>query len=737
MAIKLITSASELTSALAAARGGETFVLADGDYGSLVYKNVPALDTTVTITALNPGKATFNALEFYGAENLVLDGLELTGGLKLWSGCENITVRNSAMVSFWVRASDNVTVENNDIGGGRFGVNVQASTNVTMSQNYIHDVTEDLMRVTGSTSDLLIENNLFFDTIAKAGTHSDLIQMYGEADGNPHDIVVRGNILYDDPTTGKNNSQGIFMSDPVTGGYSNITIEQNLIWVQQPNTIYLSGGGPGIVIRDNSLIGQTGGWGAQVRLVNNSKGTGEGVLVEGNVLRSVLDEIGNSTKVDNHFFSSGKYSYVSGKLTDLFQSAGYDGWKGFLPVAGSAIDFGSPYGAQERLLELLAGKDNDFGATRMVFEKAGDLSLKGNSGSWYGYDHDAALALDEATIALSFDMNTTSGTRAILSKDSAGLHDGLTVSVQNGTLMISFEDDTGVQTLSKAGVTENASHDLVISFEDGKGQAWLDGGLVGSVETGMDWSDNTDKLLIGASNDTSPEGTTSRKSAFFTGTIGDIRIYDEGMTGAQAAAVIAQEKALDAGILGGVGEKTALYLGGRQIFNSKVSDAVIIDHDKALEITEGTMVFNFTPDATGYKKGVLSKDSAGLDNGLSIMFDQGALKIQFEDDSGIQTIVKSGLSRFVDYSMVISWEEGQARAWIDGQLIGSVATDMDWSGNTDKLVLGARNFSSAPGTTSALNTAYDGMINGFLVISEGMTAAEAYDYIDSHPLLLI
>lgn len=88
---------------------------------------------------------------------------------------------------------------------------------MTIRQNYIHDVTEDLVRIIGSSNHVLLEDNLITDTQAVVPTHPDLIQMFGLNGATPSDITIRGNILHDDTSTGSVNAQGIFVSGPAAG----------------------------------------------------------------------------------------------------------------------------------------------------------------------------------------------------------------------------------------------------------------------------------------------------------------------------------------------------------------------------------------------------------------------------------------------------------------------------------------------------------------------------------------
>lgn len=207
MAIKLVDSVDDLLSALRVVKGGDTILLEDGDYGYLYLSSglkgqLPEYDSTVTIAALNPGKATFSKMDVRGASNLAFEGLDVSNSLQIWYNSSNVAVRNSTITNLTVRDTQGADISGNTIGGGSFGLVLQAASDVSVRGNYIHDVTTDLVRIVGNSHDVVVENNLISDTVARPPTHPDLIQMFGLNGATPHDITIRGNILHDDLSTG-------------------------------------------------------------------------------------------------------------------------------------------------------------------------------------------------------------------------------------------------------------------------------------------------------------------------------------------------------------------------------------------------------------------------------------------------------------------------------------------------------------------------------------------------------
>ena len=738
MTIKLVSSAAELTAALRMATGGETIVLADGDYGELYLNRsgskaavFQSPTSEVTVTALNPGRVTFDSITLKGIANLTFDGVTVDGAPGVTVGSSDITIRNSEIEYLLLRDAENVLVENSTFGGGQFAMAINNSSHVTFRNNYLHGVSTDLMRVVGGSSDVLIENNHFGDLVPGPREHADMIQMFAQEGLTPRDITIRGNLFYDNPETGDGTAQGIFMANASASGYRDILIEQNLIWNQHGNTIFSNYSISNVVVRDNSLIATQYSDGANLRMAS---GISTGLTVEGNVMRNVQNQTDSRTFADeNYFYGSGKFMKAYDDQSDLFQSPDYIGWKSFLPVKGSEIDFGSAYGAQDRLGELLAGVDNDFGIIRLVAERAGSTGYRATSSSYTNLGDSSALHLEAATLTLDFNASTVASNRTIVAKDAVGLGHGFAAMIDDGTLILKFEDDDGLKTITRGGIAAGTDYELTMSFQDGVASAWLDGKMIGQVETGMDWRENNDDLVLGIHN-----GISSGMKYSFAGTIGDLRIYDHGLDYDQVSGLVsARETLLDAVAAARADPAPAYYSNTIQTFGADLGDTVVSGSNKGLALDEGTVMIDFRANMVNSVRGLVSRDSEGEDHGFSVYFNRSTLYASFEDDDGTQVINLGAVDRYTDYRVVVNFGDGRASAWLNGDLKGTVATDMDWTDSRDPIVLGALNKGSTAGTTDGLSSAYPGALPNVLILDHSMTAAEAADYIDQHPLLLM
>ncbi|MEM6532571.1 MAG: right-handed parallel beta-helix repeat-containing protein [Myxococcota bacterium] len=350
-----IASADELMDALAGATGGETFNLAPGYYGEL--RLVGSYPDYVTLRSPLPHAAVFGEVVLDNCAYVALEGIKLEdAGLRSERQdrapehvrIDGVLIENGG--AFFYDVSD-LTFVNSEVHGHHHGVFFNHVKNFVFAHNYIHDVVEDLFRFVGDSSNGRVENNSLINTLPfryedGTYTHSDAIQSFAANGASPRNIVIRGNLIYDDPSDNRDGimMQGVFLSD---AQYRDVVIEQNLIQVGTPNSIYMNQGAKDVVIRHNTLAPWPGGGGGVIRLARKGGDNGNaGVSVFGNVALRVSNETGRASVFNN-------YLYTIGEMDGLFSDPNpAEDWAGYLPVINSAIDFGSSYGAQVRLNEL-------------------------------------------------------------------------------------------------------------------------------------------------------------------------------------------------------------------------------------------------------------------------------------------------------------------------------------------------------------------------------------------------
>lgn len=545
MATIRVTNQAEFLSALKTAAAGDTILLADANYGNVEIKN--DYTSAVTIKAENALGAEFEALSLVGATNVSLDGLHTNGGLAVKSMSSGISVLNCDIDSvFYCRDVDGLKIDNVDVSGGQFGLLLNSVQNFSVTNSYIHEATEDLMRITGNSYNGVVENNVIADTTGGKPLHPDLLQFFGANGYTPHDITIRGNLMYDEAVVGQNAAQGIFLSDPNTsGGYKNILIEENMIKVNSPNSIYINGGQENVVVKDNVLMPGVGDGGAMIRLVGKAGLDNSGTTVDGNITKLIVDETKASTMGDNYVYGR------DADLSKLFSGTDYTNWESYVPVEGSPIDFGSNYGPQTFLMEALseiAGVSVEEGALpplallvedtpKLIYSNDDVIELRGWGNDYRSDAHTSAMEVDQGTISLTFNADQVKWDRGLLSKDSAGTGDAVSAWIHNGVLKVSVQDGEQTVVICKDGIVAHRDYDLTITFDEEKVQVWLDDALVGQADMDLDLSQNNQAMIVGAYNANSQAGTTDAIRSMFDGTITDVAMYDRAMTPEQLAAL--------------------------------------------------------------------------------------------------------------------------------------------------------------------------------------------------------
>lgn len=290
---KTVSTLDQLYAALAAAKGGETILLAEGEYGAFTLLTKSgfnyAYPSTVTIASANPKRpAVFTSIDVRKAKNLTFDGILFDYRFQpgtpvhvkpfIISNGENITIRNSVFdgdvargvspkedglgygIGLVMRASRGSRVENNEIFGFHRGMTMGAGFDAVIRGNDIHSLRSDGMDF-AQMQGVLIEGNYIHDFVRSTlkSDHADMIQFWTNGTKLPSiNITIRGNVLM----AGKGNStQTIFMrNDQVDRGlkgpemfYRNVVIEDNVIVNGHAHGITL-GEATGVRIRNNTLV---------------------------------------------------------------------------------------------------------------------------------------------------------------------------------------------------------------------------------------------------------------------------------------------------------------------------------------------------------------------------------------------------------------------------------------------------------------------------------------------------
>jgi hypothetical protein len=262
------TSLSAAEESTASAPSGAVICLTDGSYGDLRL-DADKTGIGVTVRAENPGKATIAGADLRGTD-LTLSHLIVAG---------EITIEPS---------SRKISVLDNRIGGGYFGLNAGPTTSTSISDTTVRGnifagpFGEDAIRLnryhdSGDPDPygILIEGNEITG-VRENGNHSDCLQSVWGGDGlyfrrnYLHDNRCQGFFVKDQPSTivgiGVEDNLFVRNNEPcapeapgcgqpaylqVFGPYQNLTIRRNTIWQGEVVATFQEGAGTGTAFESN------------------------------------------------------------------------------------------------------------------------------------------------------------------------------------------------------------------------------------------------------------------------------------------------------------------------------------------------------------------------------------------------------------------------------------------------------------------------------------------------------
>ncbi|WP_138935597.1 right-handed parallel beta-helix repeat-containing protein [Roseovarius arcticus] len=279
-----IRTVDELFSALNHARGGETFLLAAGNYGVLSIKS--NFRSPVTLRSADAkAMASFSEAYLDHASNITFDTIKFnytySPGASYHSS--KFRVENSSDITFTaslfegdtasgtgtaadglgtgkglvVKGSKNIDVVNSEFHSWWTGLTINTSSNIHVLGNNIHGIRSDGIKL-GRIQTALVEKNYIHDFKGadSLSDHRDMIQIQRSSGAGVNDLTIRDNIF--DMASG-DWTQTIWAgrdrasaNDP-TNWHRNILIENNLIYNAHTHGISINLA-EGLSVRRNSLI---------------------------------------------------------------------------------------------------------------------------------------------------------------------------------------------------------------------------------------------------------------------------------------------------------------------------------------------------------------------------------------------------------------------------------------------------------------------------------------------------
>lgn len=327
-----VASHDELVAAIARAQGGDRIILAGGDYGDVDIRG-KAWDSDVTlISASVANPARFDTLTLNTITHLTVKSVEI--GRPLRAGEPSYAIfanfRSVSAVTLdgvFIRGS----LDDNPVNDGN-GLNVVGSQQVTVKASRFEQLGRGI-QMSGSTGlrligndframrtdgmnfanvqQVLIDRNHFRDFFVGEGDHPDAIQFWtlGTTKASA-DVTISNNQVFQGQGAG---TQGIFLTDQVgTLPYTNIRIENNLLYVEDGYNGIMVGNGRQIMISGNSVLSPPGDketyW---IRLDRV-----EGAVLRGNIADTLVNPNSRAVEMDGNIFLDKRPGYGS-RLRDL------------------------------------------------------------------------------------------------------------------------------------------------------------------------------------------------------------------------------------------------------------------------------------------------------------------------------------------------------------------------------------------------------------------------------------
>ena len=350
-----------LNDALSTANGGETIILANGEYEALEIVNLQYNDY-VTIKSNNGVSAQFSGISFNNSSYIRLDSLTVVASgreaVGIFENSHHIQVVNSTLhgldqfdrnnahhtqVSslYAINVNDNahnLLIENNTATDAESSAYLFSNLRDTIIRGNACDwVASDCFKFSNADN-ILFENNSGAQNIyPPEGAHVDFVQGQGDVSNS----IFRGNVAL----IGSRTFQGLFFDDAT---YTNLTIENNLIYTANNRGISVSGeNSSGIVARYNTVL----------RVAGSQKATF--ISLPDNSIKEFNIEGNNTTKNENRFLNNGIVAQWDddddiAHYSDYYVNAlhgPYASIEDFAPIAGSPAD--NQFGAFARIKDIL------------------------------------------------------------------------------------------------------------------------------------------------------------------------------------------------------------------------------------------------------------------------------------------------------------------------------------------------------------------------------------------------
>jgi pectate lyase len=312
MAIFRVSNQSQLNSAIQSARGGDSILLASGNYSQMKLDTASYLtkntnfSSKVTIASADPNRpAVVNELMMRGAANVEIKNVRFDydgrSQKPFWlENTRNVTIDNASFegngptgLGIRIKSGQAVTIKNSDFLNFNNGMDATNVRGLTLVDNTIRGMANDGFTFAGLDG-ALIQGNDFraFKSPTPASLHKDSIQFrLTLSDVASKNVTIRDNVIDSSDVR-----HGIFFfNEKAKAGqtgvrFENILIEDNYIRSAHVHGITMDHG-TRITIRDNTLIQNPDmGFKAAVHVpLINVSNSSLYVAIQGNRVASIPD----------------------------------------------------------------------------------------------------------------------------------------------------------------------------------------------------------------------------------------------------------------------------------------------------------------------------------------------------------------------------------------------------------------------------------------------------------------
>jgi len=749
----MVSSAAELSDALAGASGGDEILLNDGNYGSFQFTNLRFQSYVDVRPAAGADRVSFDQIEIANSQYLRIDGVDVSYPTNLTGNAGSVLSINSGSRHIEILDSNIHGKIDGNYQYGR-GVEVEDSADVLLKDNFIHNVAnggvflsvQDIAVIGNQVEDIRsdmfkfagIEGGVIEDNIGPSryhaydGDHRDFIQFQGTS----NDIVIRGNVVL--PAL-EARYQGIFMG---TSGnkYNNILVEDNII-VNDLNRAISIGAGSNITVRNNTVLSAPGD-----NLADYGSAKAALILVPSGstVVNNVSSSYASAATIGANIVAQHTNPNGTAYYGDLYQNA----TKGLgltiedlRPVAGSPVDFGSGMGAERRIAELL-GADNAMSGN--VAPSAADDTVSVMEDGVVEID---ALANDGDADGDRIEV-TAVGEPA---HGTAGLNPDDSITYTPGDNF--FGDDSFSYTIrdAKGGVDSAIVSVTVSAVGDDAPVATDDevetpAGTATAVDVLANDSDpDGDPLTVanhtrpanGTLADLGGDGFRYTPNPGFVGTDGFSYTIGDGTGRSDTATVsvdvlAAGSGATDSGATDSGATDSgatdslpkAVFSEGANTFSGSRADAVVLAHDAAHEIATGTLELAFMAETLARRQGLFTKDASHFGTGghLAVLLEGDDVRVRLQDTRSSHEIrARDVVEAGRDHRLALTFGPDGMALWLDGEKVGANGFTGGLEGNAEPIVVGANQWGSSDGSADRVQDAFEGTIEWVNLYAQVLT----------------